>query len=190
MRGILVRAIPLALFAALCEWIAFDLVRHGTPQTWAVGALVLVAAAFAAIVGSWRVRSSWHRAARGILATAFIGERLLVAGVDVVPMLGFIVLLIVLGSLEALERTFGPVYDAVRDPALLAKVDDAATSGYARALGLAGFTFAVSLLLVQVVPILALQGRTLILALALAFALLAVIAWLALSPSWPSRRKA
>jgi len=185
-----VRAIPLALVAALCEWIAIDLFRYGSPRSWALGALALGATAFAAIQGSWRVQASWHRAARGILATTFIGERLLVAGVDVIPMLAFIVLLIALGSLESLERTFGRVYDGVREPALLAKVDAAAVSAYARALGLAGFTFVVSLLLVQIVPILALQGRSLILALGLAFALLAVIAWLALSPPWPSKRKA
>ncbi len=190
MRGILVRAIPLSLFAALCEWIAIDLVRYGTPQAWAAGGLALAAAAMAAVQGSWRAQSSWHRAARGILSAAFLGERLLVAGIDVVPMLGFLVLLIALGSLQSLERTFGPVYDGVRDPAVLAKVDAAAVSAYARALGLAGFTFALSLLLVQVVPILALQGRSLIFALGFAFALLAVIAWLALSPGWPSRRKA
>jgi len=123
-----VRAIPLALVAALCEWIAIDLFRYGSPQSWAVSALALGAGAFAAIQGSWRVQASWHRAARGILATTFVGERLLVAGIDVIPMLAFLVLLIALGSLESLERTFGRVYDGVLKPALLAKVDAAALS--------------------------------------------------------------
>jgi hypothetical protein len=190
VRGIVVRAIPLSLLAAMCEWIAIDLVRYATPQGWAVGGLALAAAAIAAVQGSLRTQAPWHRASRAILAAVFVAERLLVSGVDVIPMIGFLVLLIALASLQSLERTFGPVFDAVREPALLAKVDAAAVSAYARALGLAGFTFAVSILLVQVVPILALQGRSLILALGVAFALLGVIAWLALAPAWPSRKKA
>src|SRR5436309_110079 len=100
-------------------------------------------------------------------------------------MFAFLVLLMALASLHSLERTFGPVYDAVTDPSLLAKVDSAAVAAYARALGLFGFTFVTSLLLLSVFPLVAVPGRSLALVLGLALALLAVFAWLAISPSLP-----
>jgi hypothetical protein len=183
MRGVLVRAFPLALFAALSEWVAIDLVRTAPPIAWALGGIALSVAAVAAIHGSRRSRAAWHRAARAVLAVTFIGERLAFAGVDVVPMIGFLVLLMTLASLQSLERTFGPVVDSVTEPALVAKVDAAAIAAYVRALALMGFTFVASLLLIQVVPFIAVQGRSLALVLGLAIALLSVVAWLSLAPA-------
>jgi len=190
VREILVRAFPLALLAALSEWVAIDLVRYAPPQGWGIGGLALAVAALAALQGSWRGQPHWHRVSRAILAATFVGERLLVAGVDVVPMIGFLVLLMALAPLQSLERTFAPVFVAAQEPGLRSKVDSAAIAAYARALGLLGFTFAASLLLVQLLPLLALQGRSLVLALGTALALLAIIAWLALSPVRPSKKRA
>lgn len=190
MREILVRAFPLGLFAVLSEWVAIDLVRYAPLQGWVIGGLALAVAAFAGLQGSWRGQPHWHRASRAILATTFVGERLLVAGVDVVPMIGFLVLLMTLAALQSLERTFAPVFDTLQDPGLRSKVDAAAIAAYARALGLMGFTFAASLLLVQLLPLLAFQGRSLVVAVGTALALLAIIAWLALSPARRSRRRA
>jgi hypothetical protein len=189
MRAIVVRAAPLALFAALAEWTAIDVVRFAPPATWALGGIVLGLAGVAAVQGSRTSRAPWHRASRALLALAFVGERILAAGVDVVPMIGFLVLLIALASLHSLERTFGPVYDAVADPASRAKVDSAAVRAYARALGLLAFTFVASLLLALMVPLVAIPTRSLAAAFGLAVAVLVVIAWLALSPALPARRR-
>ncbi|TLZ58536.1 MAG: hypothetical protein E6K17_00545 [Methanobacteriota archaeon] len=190
MREILVRAFPLALFAALSEWIVIDLVRYAPLEGWGIGGLALAVAAFASLRGSWRGQPHWHRASRAILATTFVGERLVVAGGGVVPMIGLLVLLMALAALQSLERMFAPVFDAAQEPGLRSKVDAAAIAAYARAFALMGFTFAASLLLVQLLPLLALQGRSLVLALGTALALLAIIAWLAVSPARPSRKRA
>jgi len=188
VRGVLVRAFPLALFAALSEWVAIDLVRTAPPMAWALGGLALSAAAVAAIQGTRWSRPAWHRAARALLAITFIGERLAFAGVDVAPMIGFLVLVMTLASLQSLERTFGPVVDSVTEPALLAKVDTAAVAVYVRVLALMGFTFVASLLLIQVVPFIAVQGRSLAFVLGLAAALIIIVAWLSLAPTRLPRR--
>lgn len=184
------RAFPLALFAALSEWVGIDLVRTAPPTAWAFGGLALAVAAVAAVHGSRRSRATWHRVGRALLAVAFIGERLAFAGVDVVPMIGFLVLVMTLASLQSLERTFGPVVDSVTEPALLRKVDAAAVAAYIRALSLMGFTFVASLLLIQVVPLIAVQGTSLALVLGFAVALLTVVAWLALAPTQLPRKGA
>ena len=128
--------------------------------------------------------------AQRVIGAVFIGVRLLAAGIDVLPMMGFIILLIALASLQSLERTFGPVYDTVTDRALLVKVNSAAAGAYGRALGLLAFTFMVSLLLAVVVPLVAIPNGSLATAVALAIALLLVVAWLALSPRLPTRKRA
>ena len=189
MRSIVVRAAPLALFASLSEWTAIDLYRFATPFAWVVGGLVLAVCAVAVVQGSRASRAAWHRASRALLAVLFFGERIVFIGVDVVPMMGFLVLLIALASLQSLERTFGPVYDEVKDPTLLAKVDSAAVGAYARASGLLAFTFVASLLLALMVPLVSIPSGSLAVAFGLAVALLAVIAWLALSPALPVRRR-
>ena len=82
------------------------------------------------------------------------------------------------------------MYDAVSDRVLLAKVDSAAVGAYGRALGLLAFTFIVSLLLALIVPLVALPSSSLFAAVGLAIGLLLVVAWLALSPSIPTRKHA
>ena len=181
------RAAPLALFAALVSWIAIDLYRFAPLSGRLLGGVLLALGAFGAL--RKEDAFAWRRASRALLAVAFVGERTLAVGIDVVPMIAFLVLLMALASLHSLERTFGPVYEAVTDPSLLAKVDSAAVAAYARALGLFGFTFVTSLLLLSVIPLVAVPGRSLALVLGVALALLAVIAWLAISPSLPERRR-
>jgi len=190
VRPAIVRASALALFAVLAGWTAIDLIRTAPPTGWVLGGALLALAGAAALQGTRRSQAAWHRASRAVLAIAFIGERLFAAGIDVIPMMGFLVLLIALASLQSLERTFGPVYDAVSDRVLLAKVDSAAVGAYGRALGLLAFTFIVSLLLALIVPLVALPSSSLFAAVGLAIGLLLVVAWLALSPSIPTRKHA
>ena len=189
MRSIVVRAAPLALFAALAEWTAIDLYRSASLWGLALGGCVLTFATLAAVQATRAAHPALHRASRALLAVAFIGERILAAGIDVILMMAFLVLVMALASMQGLERTFGSVYDTLTDPALLRKVDSAAIGAYARAIGLLGFTFIVSLLLLNVFPLVALPSRNLAAVIGLALALLLVIAWLALSPSIPARRR-
>ena len=184
------RAAPIALFASLTVWTALDLARFAPATGWLLGGILLVLAGIATFVGSRRSESGWHRGSRALLGAVFIGVRLLARGIDVLPMMGFIILLIALASLQSLERTFGPVYDTVTDRALLVKVNSAAAGAYGRALGLLAFTFMVSLLLAVVLPLVAIPNSSLATAVALAIALLFVVAWLALSPRLPTRKRA
>ena len=130
LRSAAVRIAPLAIFAALAEWTAVDLVRFAPASGWALGGVALAVAAAGVIQGTRSARSAWHRGSRALLASVFIGERIFAAGIDVLAMIAFLVLLIALASLQALERTFGPVYDAAPEPALLSKVDSAALAAY------------------------------------------------------------
>ncbi len=183
------RAAPLALFAGLLTWTAMDLARRSPPAAWAGGGFLLAAAImFEARALRTAVPSS-QRASRGLLGVVYFGVRFLWAGVDPLPMIAFLVLLMTLASLHGLERTFAPVYGSMAgDPGILAKVDAAAIAAYARALALVGFTFVASLLLALLVPFAVLQSTDLVAATGLALALLLVIAWLALAPSTPPRR--
>ena len=189
MKALAVRAAPLALFAGLLTWTAMDLARRAPPTAWAGGApLLVVATAFEARALRTAEPAS-QRAARGLVGIVYFGVRLLWAGVDPLPMIAFLVLLMALASLQGLERTFAPVYGAMAgDPGVLAKVDAAAIAAYTRALALLAFTFVASLLLALLIPFAVLQSTDLVVATGLALALLLVIAWLALAPSTPARR--
>lgn len=189
VKALAVRAVPLPLFAGLVTWTALDLALRAPPLGWAAGGTLLFLAVLAEGRALGTAEPSWQRASRGLLAIAYFAARFLWAGVDPLPMIAFLVLLMALGSLHGLERTFAPVYASLAgDSSLVPKVDAAAVGAYARALALLGFTFVASLLLALLVPFAVLQSTNLLAATGLALALLFVIAWLALAPSAPTRR--
>jgi len=189
MKALAVRAVPVALFAGLLTWTALDLALRAPPAAWAGGGLLLAAAILFQARALRIAEPASQRAARGLLGIVYFGVRLLWAGVDPLPMIAFLVLLMTLASLQGLERTFAPVYGSMEgDPEVLAKVDAAAIAAYVRALALLAFTFVASLLLALLVPFAVLQSTDLVAATGLALALLLVIAWLALAPSTPPRR--
>src|SRR3989442_7968119 len=53
VREILVRAFPLALFAALSEWIVIDLVRYAPLEGWGIGGVAPAGAPVAPLPGAW-----------------------------------------------------------------------------------------------------------------------------------------
>ncbi len=189
VKALAARVAPLALFAALLTWTALELAVRTPPAAAAGGAALLVLAVGfeARAVGS--LGPAPERAARGLVGIAYFGARLLWAGVDPLPMIAFLILLMALASLQGLGRTFAPVYASMAgDSEVVAKVDAAAAAAYARAIALLAFTFVASLLLALLVPFAIIQSTDLVAATGLALALLIVIAWLALAPSTPSRR--
>jgi hypothetical protein len=189
MKAALIHAAPLILLVALVDWVTLDLVRHISSLTLAVGGIILIVAIVAAVYGSRVLQPSLHRASRGLLSVVFIGERLLLIGVDPLPMIGFIVLVMALTSLQSIERTFAPSYQSINDPTLEAKVDSAVVVAYVRAMGLLGFTLLASFLLTLLVPLIGLQSRSLVAAFSLAMLLLLIITLLAMLPFFPTRQR-
>lgn len=187
MRVNLVHGGPLALLGALVGWTAIDLTSQGSSLWQAAGGTLLAMAFVAAVHGSRVLQPSLHRASRAIVAVVFIGERLFLLGVDPLPMIGFIVLLMTLVSLQSIERTFVPVFKSITDPTLTVKVDSAAIVAYIRTLGLLGFVFLGSFLLALLIPIIGFQSRELVAAFGFALALLLIITWLAVMPVLPAK---
>lgn len=184
MKALASRLLPAALLAALATWTALDLALRAPPGGQAGGGALVALAVLAGVQGARTSLAPWHRASVGLLGVAYVGERLLWAGVDVGGMLAFLVLLMALASLASLARTFGPVYGSLpADSALAARVDAAALGAYVRALGLVGFTFVASLLLGLLVPLAVVRMNSLAAALGFAIALLLLVALLAAAPS-------
>jgi len=184
-----VHGAPLALLGALLGWTAIDLTSQASSLGLAAGGTLLIMAFVAAFYGSCVLQPSLHRASRALIAVVFIGERLFLLGVDPLPMIGFIVLLMALGSLQSIERTFVPIYKSITNPTLTVKVDSAVIVAYVRTLGLLGFVFLASFLLALLIPIIGFQSRNLVAAFGFALALLLVITWLAVMPVLPARRR-
>ncbi|HLB67500.1 MAG TPA: hypothetical protein VJN63_03330 [Thermoplasmata archaeon] len=177
-----VRTVSRGLLAGLGGWTALELALSGVPEAWAIGGLSLLVVVACIEHGTRTAHAGWHRLGRVVLVIVFVSERLFLFGLDPFAMIAFVVLLIGLGVAQSLERTFAPVYAVVIDPAVLRMVDAAAVGTYARAFALLCMTFAISLLLVFLLPLAIVQSPTLFAAVGLSAALVALITFLALPP--------
>ena len=151
-------------------------------KSWPVWGFFLAAALVTEVLAIQSDILFWERSSRALLAVAFFGERLFLSGPDTILMLGFLVLMMTLASLQSMGRSFAPIYRAALDSNLIRKVDSAVARAYVRLLGLFGLTFAASYVLSLMVPLIGLQTGNLFVAFGLAIVLLMIITWLAMPP--------
>ena len=177
-----VRTVSRGLLAGLVGWTALELALSGAVEAWAIGGVFLLVAVVFSEYGTRSAEPGSHRLGRVLLVLVFVAERLFWSGLDPTATIAFVVLLIGLGVVQSLERTFAPVYAEVSDPRVLRMVDAAAVGTYARAFALLGLTFAISLLLAFLLPLAIVQSPTLFAAVGLSAALVALITFLALPP--------
>lgn len=186
MHGAWMVLLSRILFAGLVAWTVADLGIAAPPIGWAIGGTLLAISVGAAARAARTRATAWHRASRAVLGVAFIGERVLWAGADPIPMMAFVVLLVGLSAMHSLERVFVPVYAAISDSDVLPMVEVAAFGAYTRVLGMLALTFVVSLFLSLLVPLSLVRDTSLFAIVGLSVALVAVIALMALAQR-PSR---
>lgn len=180
---IALRAAPAMVLAFLLGWAIWDVSAIGDGR-WDVALLVILSLGAVAMVVSFVFHWRGIRVV-GLIAigAAYIGAHALILGVQLVPALVFLSMLISHVELRVLAERFAPLCDAGLRPVELSRIHGA--------LGRAILRLIVAAVLSVVVPILAadlavagiVAATTIPSAIAIAGALVAVIALLALMPS-------
>lgn len=183
------RAAPVVSLAVLLGWAIWDVSAIGDGR-WITALLPVLGIGAAALITSFVFRWRGIRAI-GLIAigAGYVGAHALVLGVQVVPGLVFLSVLISQVELRILAERFAPLYEDGLRPEERARINGA--------LGRAILRLSIASVLSVIVPILAadlavagiVPATTIPTAIALAGALVAVVALLALMPSL-SRRAA
>ncbi len=183
------RAAPGVTLALLVGWATFDLASIGDSR-WSAALFVVLAIGAAAVLFSVVLRWRGIRAlGLSAIGASYVGAHALVLGVQLVPALVFLSVLISQVELRILSERFAPLYEAGLRPDERSRIDGA--------LGRAILRLIIAAVLSVVVPIIAadlavagiVPATTIPTAIALAGALVTVVALLALMPSL-SRRAA
>jgi len=181
------RAAPVVTLALLVGWAVLDVSAIGDGR-WAAALLAILGIGAAAVILSVVLR--WRRIRPiGLIAigATYVGAHAFVLGVQLVPALVFLSVLISQVELRILAERFAPLYEAGLRPEERSRIDGA--------LGRAVLRLIIAAVLSVVVPILAadlavagiVPATTIPTAIALAGALVAVVALLALMPSLSRR---
>ena len=183
------RAAPVATLALLVGWAILDVSAIGDGR-WAAALLAVLGIGVAAVILSVVLRWRGIRPI-GLIAigAAYVGAHAFVLGVQLVPALVFLSVLISQAELRILAERFAPLFETALRPGERSRIHSA--------LGRAILRLIIAAVLSVVVPILAadlavagiVPATTIPTAIALAGALVAVVALLALMPSL-SRRAA
>jgi len=183
------RAAPIVTLALLVGWAILDVSAIGDGR-WAAALLAVLGIGAAAVILSVVLRWRGIRPI-GLIAigAAYVGAHAFVLGVQLVPALVFLSVLISQAELRILAERFAPLFEAALRPGERSRIHSA--------LGRAILRLIIAAVLSVVVPILAadlavagiVPATTIPTAIALAGALVAVVALLALMPSL-SRRAA
>ena len=183
------RAAPVVTVAVLLGWAAWDVSAIGEGR-WVVALFGILGIGAAALIFSFVFHWRGIRAI-GLIAigAGYVGAHAFVLGVQLVPALVFLSVLISQVELRILAERFAPLYEAGLRPQERTRIDGA--------LGRAVLRLVIAAVLCVVVPLLAadlavagiVPATTIPTAIALAGALVAVVALLALMPSL-SRRAA
>ena len=177
------RAAPVATLAFLVGWAILDVSTIGDAR-WTAGLSAVLGIGAAAVILSVVLRWRGIRPV-GLIAigAAYVGAHAFVLGVQLVPALVFLSVLISQVELRILAERFAPLYEAGLRPEERRRIDGA--------LGRAVLRLSIAAALSVVVPILAanlavagiVPATTIPTAIGLAGALVAVVALLALMPS-------
>jgi len=183
------RAAPVVTLALLVGWAVLDVSAIGDGR-WAAALLAVLGIGAAAIILSVVLRWRGIRPV-GLIAigASYVGAHAFVLGVQLVPALVFLSVMISQAELRILAERFVPLFETALRPGERSRIDSA--------LGRAVLRLIIAAVLSVVVPILAadlavagiVPATTIPTAIALAGALVAVVALLALMPSL-SRRAA
>ena len=183
------RAAPVVTVSVLLGWAAWDVSAIGEDR-WVVALFGILGIGAAALILSFVFHWRGIRAI-GLIAigAGYVGAHAFVLGVQLVPALVFLSVLISQVELRILAERFAPLYEAGLRPQERARIHSA--------LGRAVLRLFIAAVLCVVVPLLAadlavagiVPATTIPTAIALAGALVAVVALLALMPSL-SRRAA